>query len=234
VGECNGGRRELRKAQRRAEVRAAAQRLFDERGFDRVTIADVAAAADVAVQTVFNHFETKEALFFDGRTPWVHRAVAAVAERPPGSDPVAALHAYLAAEITELVALESRPEDLPRLQALRCSTALRSYERMLVEQTADRVAATLSTAISAGDWPAAPAADPATAHVLSGLIASLFLVAGRVLVLENRRRLLGPGRDEPGPDGPGPGSAQRTTTATLTELERCVAGLARQLLDRPG
>jgi AcrR family transcriptional regulator len=228
VSEGNGGRRELRKAQRRAEVRAAAHRLFAERGFDRVTIADVAAAADVAVQTVFNHFETKEALFFDGRTPWVHRAVSAVTDRPSGNDPVAALHAYLEAELTELVELESRPENRGYLEALRCSTALRSHERMLVEQTADQVAAALSAAISAGNWPAAPTADPATAHVLSGLIASLFLVAGRVLVLENRRRLLSPERDEPTAR-----SAQRTTTATLTELERCVAGLAQQLVDRP-
>src|SRR3954467_1758083 len=116
-----GGRRELRKAQTRAGVRATAQRLFAGRGFAGVTIADVAAAADVAVQTVFNHFETKEALFFDGRTPWVHRAGSAVTDRRPGSDPVAALHAYLEAELTELVELESRPENRGYLEALRCS-----------------------------------------------------------------------------------------------------------------
>ena len=222
MSEGNGSRRELRKAQRRAEVRAAAQRLFAERGFDRVTI------ADVAVQTVFNHFETKEALFYDGRTPWVHRTVSAVTDRPPGSDPVAALRACLEVELAELVERESRPENRGHLEALRSSPALRSHERMLVEHTADQVAAALGTAISAGDWPAAPTADPATAHVLSRLIASLFLAACRVLVLENRRRLLTPGRDDPTPR-----STQRTTTATLTELERCVAGLAQRLLEQP-
>ena len=45
MSEATGGRRELRKAQTRAEVRQTAQRLFAERGFDAVTIADVAAAA---------------------------------------------------------------------------------------------------------------------------------------------------------------------------------------------
>src|SRR4051812_49739683 len=79
-----GGRRELRKAQTRAEVRAAAQRLFAERGFDAVTIADVAASADVAVQTVFNQVESEEALFFDGRTPCVEGIAAAALDRSPG------------------------------------------------------------------------------------------------------------------------------------------------------
>src|SRR3954464_8989114 len=102
-----GGRRELRKAQTRAEVRATAQRLFAERGFDVVTIADVAATADVAVQTVFNHFETKEALFFDGRTPWGEGVAAAVSHRAPGSDPVAALRAFVEADLAELLAQES-------------------------------------------------------------------------------------------------------------------------------
>ena len=63
-------RRARKKAQTRALIRDTARRLFAERGFEAVTTADVAAAADVAVQTVFNHFSSKEELFFDGRTPW--------------------------------------------------------------------------------------------------------------------------------------------------------------------
>src|SRR3712207_6628936 len=109
VGEGSVGRRERRKAQTRAEVRAAAQRLFAERGFEAVTIADIAAAADVAVQTVFNHFESKEALFFDGRTPWVHEAVAAVTDRLPGSDPVAAYRAWLESAVVAHMEQEARP-----------------------------------------------------------------------------------------------------------------------------
>ena len=226
--EATGGRRERRKARTRAEVRATAQRLFGERGFDAVTIADVAAAAEVAVQTVFNHFETKEALFFDGRTPWVEGAAAAVSQRPPGSDPVAALRSYLEADLTELLDQESRPENRSYLMALQRSTSLQTRERALVEQAGALVAGPLGQAISAGDWPAAPAADPATAHVLSRLVADLFLVAGRVLVVENRRLLL-----HPEPDESRRLSVTAMTMATLAELEHCVAGLARQLLDRP-
>jgi AcrR family transcriptional regulator len=42
----------------------AAMRLFLERSFDEVTIAEIAEAADVSINTVFNYFPTKEDLFF--------------------------------------------------------------------------------------------------------------------------------------------------------------------------
>jgi AcrR family transcriptional regulator len=228
VSEAPGGRRERRKAQTRAEVRETAQRLFAERGFDVVTIADIAAAAAVAVQTVFNHFETKEALFFDGRTPWVEGVAAAVSHRAPGSDPVAALRNYVEADLTVLLAQESRPENRGYLEALRRSPALQARERTLVQQAAERVATELSVAICAGDWPAARVPDRATAHTLGRLVADLFIAAGRALVLENRRRL-----EEPELDTSRRPSVPATTAATLDALEHCVTRLARQLLGAP-
>src|SRR3954468_24543994 len=155
-----GGRRELRKAQTRAEVRATAQRLFTERGFDEVTIADVAAAADVAVQTVFNHFETKEALFFDGRTPWVEGTAVAVSQRAPGTDPVGALRRYVEQELTYVLHQETRPENRGYIEVLEGSPGLQSRERMLVELAGLRAADELADVITTGGWDAAPAADP--------------------------------------------------------------------------
>ena len=73
--------------------------MFVERGFDAVTIADIAKGAEVAVQTVFNHFATKEELFFDGRTPWVDGPARAVRTREAGVSPLVALRAYLVDEI---------------------------------------------------------------------------------------------------------------------------------------
>ena len=52
-------RRARKKAQTREQILRVAQSLFAEHGFDAVTISDVANGADVAVQTVFNHFATK-------------------------------------------------------------------------------------------------------------------------------------------------------------------------------
>ena len=62
-------RRAPKKARTRNHLRTVAQRMFAEGGFDAVTIAEVAREADVAVQTVVNHFPTKEELFFGGRVP---------------------------------------------------------------------------------------------------------------------------------------------------------------------
>ena len=228
LGDHSGGRRERRKAQTRAEIRQIAQRLFAERGFDAVTIADVAATADVAVQTVFNHFETKEALFFDGRTPWVEGIAAAVTERTPGTDPVSALRDYLQADLTQLLEQESRPENRSYLEALHRSPSLQARERTLVEQAGERVAAVLTVAISNGDWAAAPAADPGTARLVSRLVADLFMAAGRVLTLENRRLLRAAEPDESRRL-----SVRAMATATLTGLEQCMRGLAEQLVGSP-
>src|SRR5919106_4490102 len=79
------GLRARKKRVARETIAAAARRLFAERGFDTVTVAEVAAAADVSEKTVFNHFPTKEDLAFAGREEGLAQVVAAIAERPPGS-----------------------------------------------------------------------------------------------------------------------------------------------------
>ena len=90
------GRRERKKRQTRQVISDVATTLFLERGFDAVTVAEVARAADVAVQTVFNHFPTKEDLFFDEQG-WWRGPARAIREAPADADPVDVLEAsYLA------------------------------------------------------------------------------------------------------------------------------------------
>jgi AcrR family transcriptional regulator len=59
------GLRERKKRQTRQHISDVATGLFLERGFDEVTIAEVAEAADVSVNTVYNYFPAKEDLFLD-------------------------------------------------------------------------------------------------------------------------------------------------------------------------
>jgi AcrR family transcriptional regulator len=62
-------------------VEAAAQ-LFAERGFDAVTVADVAHRAEVSEQTVYNYFASKEALVFDEEEAFTARFIALANDRP--------------------------------------------------------------------------------------------------------------------------------------------------------
>jgi AcrR family transcriptional regulator len=81
----NEGLRERKKRATRDAIAAAARRLFAERGFDAVTVAEVAVAADVSEKTVFNHFAAKEDLVFAGGDTRLTQLQAAIAERPAGT-----------------------------------------------------------------------------------------------------------------------------------------------------
>ncbi|MEU8171604.1 TetR/AcrR family transcriptional regulator [Microbispora hainanensis] len=90
--------RALKKRQTREKISHAATRLFLERGFDKVTIADVAEAAQVAKMTVTNYFPRKEDLVFDLSEDFVQSLARTVRDREPGESALAALRrAYLAA-----------------------------------------------------------------------------------------------------------------------------------------
>jgi len=76
------GLRARKKQQTREAIIGTARRLFFERGFDDVTVADIANEAEVAEGTVFNYFGTKEDLFFSGMEAYEDRLIAAVRDRP--------------------------------------------------------------------------------------------------------------------------------------------------------
>jgi AcrR family transcriptional regulator len=83
------GLRERKKLETRRRISDIATGLFLMRGFDSVTVADVARAADVSVNTVFNYFKTKEDLFFDRQAEITEQAVRAFHGRRPGESAVA-------------------------------------------------------------------------------------------------------------------------------------------------
>ena len=79
------GRRERKKQQTREHIAETARRLFGERGFEGVTVAEVAREADVAEQTVYNYFPTKEDLVYWRLESFEERLLEAVRDREPGS-----------------------------------------------------------------------------------------------------------------------------------------------------
>lgn len=98
MSEPTIGLRALKKRQTRENISRHATRLFLERGFDNVTIAEVASAAQVAKMTVTNYFPRKEDLALDLHDAFVHGPAIAVRERAPGESALAALRrTYLAA-----------------------------------------------------------------------------------------------------------------------------------------
>lgn len=96
------GRRERKKAATRASIVEAALELFFERGFEQVSVREVAELADVSPKTVFTHFARKEALVFSDERERHDGLVRAVAMRPPGMSISDSLAAHYAAEIAAM------------------------------------------------------------------------------------------------------------------------------------
>src|SRR5438067_11341659 len=92
------GRRERKKHQMREQIAETARRLFGERGFERVTVAEIARAADVAEQTVYNYFPAKEDLVFWRLESFEDQLLQAVRERAPGESIPAAFGRWLLAQ----------------------------------------------------------------------------------------------------------------------------------------
>ncbi|MFC4471636.1 TetR/AcrR family transcriptional regulator [Streptomyces xiangluensis] len=93
------GLRERKKRQTRQHISDIATRLFVERGFVTVTIAEVADAADVSVNTVYNYFPAKEDLFLDRSKGIVGRLSRYVRARDEGESAAAAVLRELREEV---------------------------------------------------------------------------------------------------------------------------------------
>lgn len=79
-------RERKRERTRHAIVEAAAE-MFEQRGYDKTTVADIAAAADIGTRTFFSYFASKEELLFPEHDARIQAAVDAIANRRPGDRP---------------------------------------------------------------------------------------------------------------------------------------------------
>jgi AcrR family transcriptional regulator len=101
------GLRERNKLRRRELITDAALRLFAERGFDGVTIDEIADAADVSRRTFFRYFARKEDVIVDWKQQMADELRTALADRPKREQPLDAVHRALA---TVVAGYAERPE----------------------------------------------------------------------------------------------------------------------------
>ena len=182
------GLRELKKRATRKHISDVATGLFLARGFDNVTVAEVAAAAEVSKMTVFNYFPRKEDLFLDRHAERITDLERVLAERADGESIVTALrrhqHRLLASGHPLSGAFEGV---IPFWRVLRASPALvnRMHEHGAEMRTA------LAAALEADS------VEPTTAWLLaahiSATVVSIFeLAVDRILdgvPIEEVRRL---------------------------------------------
>lgn len=134
------GRRERKKAATRKAIADVALRMFFERGYDAVGIREIAAAADVAVTTLFAHFPSKEALVFDEDRKREDRLIRAVTDREPGRSIPEALRQQLHATVREF----ARPGATAFWQLVDGSPALRGYASTMWLRHQDALAAVIA------------------------------------------------------------------------------------------
>jgi AcrR family transcriptional regulator len=91
------GLRERKKRRTRRLIAETARRLFAERGFEEVTVAEIAREADVAEKTVFNYFPTKEDLFYSRMEAFEEELLEAIRERGSGETVLAAFGRFILA-----------------------------------------------------------------------------------------------------------------------------------------
>jgi AcrR family transcriptional regulator len=201
------GLRELKKEQTRQLIADTAWRLFADRGFDRVTVAEIAREAQVAEATVFNYFPTKEDLFYWRLEAFGTRLADAVSTRPAGEPVLDAFRRALMDEGGLLTQVEAGDaEALARLRTVNRviadSPALLAREQQAITRNAGAVAALLAaetampaeTATPAGTGTPAETGTPAD-DLRPQVAANALLGLHRALIDYVRRRVLAD--DEP-------------------------------------
>jgi len=155
------GLRERKKQRTREAISDIATALFAERGFENVTIAEIAQAADVSTGTVFNYFLSKEDLFFDRADEVLATLQRAITGRPAGTTAIGALHGLLRDHVAPVRGFVWKhledPGAMERFAAFRrteaSSPALRARRAVLQQEWVAPLAQTLrdDLGLPAGD-----------------------------------------------------------------------------------
>jgi AcrR family transcriptional regulator len=173
------GRRELRRQETRARIVDAAAELFAERGFDAVSVMEIAKRAGVVEKTVFNHFPVKEGLVFDADPPMRAALLDAVRRRPSGESVAAAAGSFVVSAVSMLGSPEAADGVARMARIIRGSRTLQVREREILVELTDSLAGLVSEETGARPGEVEPRL---AAHAVLGLYASLLeLARDRVL-----------------------------------------------------
>jgi AcrR family transcriptional regulator len=164
-------RRSRRRLATRQAISNTATRLFFERGFDRVTVDEIAAAADVGRMTVFNYFPRKEDMFFDRDEEGREILRETLRHRDPRiapSETLRLLAHQLVAEGSPIVEFSARSQEF--IKTIEGSETLKARARAIRDEIAQVV--TVALAESAGREPTDP-----VAQLAAGLLLATWTVA---------------------------------------------------------
>jgi AcrR family transcriptional regulator len=164
-------RRSRKRQATRQGISDAATRLFIERGFDEVTVDEIAAAADVGRMTVFNHFPRKEDMFFDRDEEGREMLRQALRQRDPSTAPIEALRLLahrLIAERSPIMEFSARSQSF--IATIERSETLKARARAIRDELAQVMTVALSEC-------AGRESDDPDARLAAGLILATWSVA---------------------------------------------------------
>ena len=175
------GLRDRKKQQTREHIAETARRLFGERGFERVSVAEIARAADVSQQTVFNYFPTKEDLVFWRLGSFEDELLAAIRDRGDGESILSAFGGFVLAQRGLLGQVD--PEARERLAAV--TRTIVESPALLAREQQIFAGYTQSLATLIADEQGADAAD-----IRPWVAANAMVGAHRALVHHARQRVV--------------------------------------------
>jgi AcrR family transcriptional regulator len=153
------GLRERKKQRTREALITAAIELVSAKGYDETTIAEIAAAADIAPRTVFAYFPGKEDILFADSQARVDELAALVAERHPGETVADVLLRALRTAVTSSAAARDLTSDLAarRVRVVLSTPALQAGALRRIAAAQQQLTAALLAAF-AGELDEADAA----------------------------------------------------------------------------
>ncbi|GAA1980264.1 TetR/AcrR family transcriptional regulator [Kitasatospora viridis] len=169
MDESTPGLRDAKKQRTRDQLAEVALRLFLERGFDAVSVAEVAAAADVSKPTLFRYYPSKEDLVLDRFADHQDEAARIVRERAAGEGPVQALHRHFRAALAAfdpITGLNDHPSVIDVQHLLYGTPSLQSRLTHYTEREITLLAEALT-------------ADPLATDPLTARLAATHMIATR-------------------------------------------------------